>query len=116
MWIWYRIPVMNRQTLTVGSLIGLALILSPFIGAAAQRAITVDSLEKAYAVRIAYFDSQIASTTKAYNELDAKIKATPRTPASEYMPLYSMKGELKKFNEDKETLGISYDLLIEALK
>lgn len=113
------------KTLTFPVLVASVLIMAaatPFGIQAAQRAITVDSLEKAYASRVTVLDAEIASTTKA---MDARVKYLSDT----CMPKQSFKcsgigdqtwKELNKKKTDLEfeqrSLPAIHNLLQEALK
>lgn len=112
-----------RQTLTVSTalIIGFILVLSPLVGMAAQRALTVDSLEKAYVSRVTALDAEIASTSKA---MDARIAAMKDCTPKESFKCSSMNDPLwKELNKKKIDLEFerkattpSYNLLKEALK
>lgn len=96
----------EKATVLVPIIIGFSLILSPILGMAAQRAITADSLEKAYAVRVAAIDVEIASTTKAIDSL----------PVEQWAKRNELRKSIGKLTEDKHTTEVAFKLLEEALK
>lgn len=110
-----------RQTLTVSTalIIGFILVLSPLVGMAAQRALTVDSLEKAYVSRVTALDAQIASTTKAMDAMKEGCKTTPVIPRCyglgnvKWQELQQEKANLEF---EKRSILPAYNLLKEALR
>lgn len=102
-------------TVFVGSIAAFILVLSPFVGFAVQRQLTVDSLEAGYAARIAVLESEIASTTKALDGMRAETYAVK--VQREYSLKWSaLNGQLTRLNEDRRTTDAAYQLLVTSLR
>lgn len=99
---------------SVGFMVALCILLvAPLTIGAAQRALTVDSLEKAYKARLSALDTDIASTTKAMDSLTVPL----RPPYTEYSAkkTYLLQEENRLKAEKAATIS-AYNLLQEALK
>lgn len=102
------------------ALTGVVLLL-PWLMEARDRQITVDSLEKAYASRIAYLDAQIASTTVAQNvaiEVSRKNCLSKRVGCYDFTSPEAQKLqlELNTLKFERQSITPAYNLLVEALK
>lgn len=107
------------QKLTVSSLIIVVLlVLSPFIGAAAQRALTVESLEKAYSQRITALDAEIAALNKAADEYPVPLQgqATVWERSKAQVAQSKIRSGITSLEEEKRSTEAAYELLKEALK
>lgn len=104
------------KSLTLPVLVASMLIsaaLAPWGIQAAQRALTVDSLEKAYKVRLSVIDTELASTTVAINAL-----VVPNLPPfTDYMnKRNSLQQESLRLKGEREATIAAYNLLEEAFK
>lgn len=108
---------MTRKQVVIGiSIVGFILILSPFLGAAAQRAITVDSLEKAYISRVTELDAEIAAATIAANSLIFPSTTRKEDWATFVARSSETRKELTSLEEERRTLEYTYRFMQEALK
>lgn len=97
----------------------LGVILSiPFFIQARDRAITVDSLEKAYASRVTYLEGEIASTTKSMEIERTKLVCPSKWGCHEYTSprLAELHQEKNELEFELKSITPSYNLLVEALK
>gem|GEM_PF-4752075 len=106
------------QTLGGIAVLSLLALLSPFLIGAAERALTIRSLEAGYQERLAHYDAEIASTTKA---LDAMVipknVANHREPYRDAMQKqWALSANLVELQRDREITEAAYELLVASLK
>lgn len=100
---------------SVGFMVALCILLvAPLTIGAAQRALTVDSLEKAYKTRLSALDTDLASTTKALSSTQFKYYPSMKDPAA--IQQTALRAEVIRLNEEKRSTEAAYKLLQEALK
>jgi len=109
-----------RPLLTVSSsiILGFVLVLSPILGMAAQRALTVDSLEKAYSQRILALNTEIAALNKAADEYPVPLQgqASVWERSNAQVAQNKIRAAITPLEEEKRSTEAAYDLLKEALK
>lgn len=108
----------QKTILIIGVVLLLLLAFSPFLGAAAQLALTVDSLEKAYNARVLFLESEIASTTQAIAASYDARTCFSRLGCADYTSEEIIKLVQAKhaLEFERRSLDSSYNLLKEALK
>lgn len=91
----------------------------PYVGMAAQRAITVQSLDSAYSTQIASIDVQITQLEVkglAGRKLEV-IQSAKSTYTKSVAPLtQDEQSLLSQLKGDKHTLEVAHSLILEALK
>ena len=98
---------------SIASVAVLAVILmgSPVVIGAAQRALTIDSLEKGYAARIQSIDAEIASTTPP-----VKSRRTDKNSILESLDAIKYQAQLDRLAREKEETEAAYKLLQESFR
>lgn len=104
----------HKLSVLAVSVVCFILVLCPILGMAAQRALTVDSLEKAYKARISAIETEIASANKEIDTLVIKRTASFTDPA--VMRKRELSASIVRLNEEKQITEVSYKLLQESFR
>lgn len=106
--------------------IGLAVLL-PYLGMAAEKTLTANSLQKAYQSEVSVLNNKIASSTNDYQRLQkalpvkittllSNVNSVNMTVIEIRNQIQSDQNDIASFNNDKHTLEIIYTMLINGMQ
>ncbi len=114
MWIEANLTIVMKNLVKI-ALFSAVLLFLPTFGMAAQKAITVSSLEKAYEGKVAELDAKIAAAQKNLDAIGGTT-AWHSVPMSVFEKRMDQSAIINKAQDDKHILEVSHALLLEALK
>lgn len=108
---------MKQNIISVAIILGF--IALPYMGMAAQRAITVSSLDAAYQKQVSDIDNQIASislSTSIPKFVNTSLNNFVKASVQESVADNNRVTTIAKLNGDKHILEVAHSLLLESLK